>query len=279
MIKSKSGVFDGICLVSDIDGTFLGAGGQVVPANIKAVEDFKARGGRFTFATGREAFLIRHMLGDLLSLCNLPVICANGAILADPVSGVHIEEKFLPSETALPILRMMERRWPRCRCKISRGDEFLSRVDENPPMEDLYNSDRFNRWYPSFEEMPRDRWNKILVIGDPAEILEINAELRARFPEVHASSASPGITEINAPSGTKGAMIRRLRSRYALSCVWAIGDGGNDESMLLAADRAATPASGIAFLREIPEITVTVPNQDGAVADLIRIMEAELQIH
>ncbi|MBR5427415.1 MAG: HAD hydrolase family protein, partial [Clostridia bacterium] len=51
------GIFDRTLIVSDIDGTFLGAGSRIVERNITALESYKAEGGRFTVATGREWFL------------------------------------------------------------------------------------------------------------------------------------------------------------------------------------------------------------------------------
>ena len=45
--------YDQIVIVSDIDGTFLGTGGQLVARNLAAIEAFKREGGRFTLATRR----------------------------------------------------------------------------------------------------------------------------------------------------------------------------------------------------------------------------------
>lgn len=42
-----------VVIVSDIDGTFLGAGGKLVERNLTAIRAFQRAGGRFTFATGR----------------------------------------------------------------------------------------------------------------------------------------------------------------------------------------------------------------------------------
>lgn len=44
--------FDNVVIVSDIDGTFLGAGGKLVERNLTAIRAFQRAGGRFTFATG-----------------------------------------------------------------------------------------------------------------------------------------------------------------------------------------------------------------------------------
>jgi len=59
------GKFDKVIIVSDIDGTFLGKNGRIVPENIEAIEYFKREGGSFTVATGREHFLVPPSLPDI----------------------------------------------------------------------------------------------------------------------------------------------------------------------------------------------------------------------
>ena len=39
------GLFDGVIIVSDIDGTFLGRGGRLVPENLEKIRYFQERGG------------------------------------------------------------------------------------------------------------------------------------------------------------------------------------------------------------------------------------------
>jgi len=68
------GKFDGIIIVSDIDGTFLGRNGRLVPENLRAIEYFQKEGGSFTVATGREHFLVPPSIPDLDRICNIPMI-------------------------------------------------------------------------------------------------------------------------------------------------------------------------------------------------------------
>ena len=41
------GIFDGILILSDFDGTFAGEGGRIIDRNISAIEYFRANGGHF----------------------------------------------------------------------------------------------------------------------------------------------------------------------------------------------------------------------------------------
>lgn len=42
------GIFDGILILSDFDGTFAGEGGRIIDRNILAIEYFRANGGHFS---------------------------------------------------------------------------------------------------------------------------------------------------------------------------------------------------------------------------------------
>ena len=70
-----------ILLATDLDGTFFGAGGTLLERNLRAVDDFKAAGGRFTVATGRIHRDVLRVIPGAATLFNAPAILANGACL------------------------------------------------------------------------------------------------------------------------------------------------------------------------------------------------------
>ena len=47
------GRFDGVMILSDMDGTLLGTDHQLGEANVQAARYFMEQGGRFSVATGR----------------------------------------------------------------------------------------------------------------------------------------------------------------------------------------------------------------------------------
>lgn len=75
------GIFDGVLLISDLDGTLYNRAGQLTGPNAEALRAFIAQGGRFTVATGRalQAFETPRRAIPL----NAPVILANGALIYD----------------------------------------------------------------------------------------------------------------------------------------------------------------------------------------------------
>src|SRR5690606_8748518 len=93
-------------LVTDVDGTLLDRRHQLPEVNVAAIRDLKARGGRFTLATGRIELAVRHFVGALG--LDMPMILYNGARIVDPKTGQCLWQTHLPPEsveTALAILK------------------------------------------------------------------------------------------------------------------------------------------------------------------------------
>ena len=75
------GKFDGITLISDIDGTLFSSPGTIPQANVEAAEYFMANGGRFAVATGRSQVSIAKNFDKFR--VNTPCIVLNGTGLYD----------------------------------------------------------------------------------------------------------------------------------------------------------------------------------------------------
>lgn len=73
------GKFDGILILSDIDGTF--AGEDTIAVNSRAVKYFTDNGGKFSFATGRGTSHVRQP--QFYNVINAPVCLYNGGIIYD----------------------------------------------------------------------------------------------------------------------------------------------------------------------------------------------------
>ena len=67
---ARMGLFDGIIIVSDIDGTFLGKQSRLVPRNLERIRWFQENGGQFTIATGREFFIVYPSVPQVEGICN-----------------------------------------------------------------------------------------------------------------------------------------------------------------------------------------------------------------
>ncbi len=273
------GKFDNIVIVSDLDETFLGDGSRIVPRNLEAIEYFKANGGSFTVATGREDYLILHNIPDIADICNVPVIACNGAYICDMKTCEIKHEVFLDYEKVKPIIEHTAKIAPDVWMRVSSDGMIYSAKD--PVLS--------GAWYKTFSERMRTvdlhtetntkRWHKIVFEG---EVEKVNL-IREYFDTLETDDfefifAHPTVLEIMSKIGTKGRMLNKLKEVIGKpDCtVFAVGDYENDRQMLLMCDRSATPVNGLDSLKSIPGIMVLCDHDEGAIADLIYKIEAEI---
>ena len=76
----RRGLFEGVLLASDFDGTLVPATGQVTPGVKAALRFFRENGGLFTVCTGR-CYLGFHAYSA--EIINAPVLLANGGMAYD----------------------------------------------------------------------------------------------------------------------------------------------------------------------------------------------------
>ncbi len=83
-------------LAVDLDGTLIGPDLQVQPRDREAIAWAEEAGVRITIATGRGFPVTRQYAGDLG--LTTPVICYQGGLIKDPVSGQALYEATLPAD-------------------------------------------------------------------------------------------------------------------------------------------------------------------------------------
>ena len=273
------GKFDGVIIVSDIDGTFLGKNARIVPENIEAIEYFKKEGGSFTVATGREHFLVPPSIPNLDTLCNIPLIACNGAYMYDLQKKQIVLEEFLPEPEISGIVDAAMRHSPDVFMRITCEGCYLMEKDVSHIHTWLQPwADRV-RLLP-YAETPHGNWHKIAWTGTPEELTALRPVIDSHILGGCVSMlACPTILEVQAAKGTKGAMLSRLKTIIGKqdATLWAIGDYENDYLMLKMADRCAIPSNAIDKLRTLPGVVEVCSHDEGAIAGLIRHIERGLK--
>ena len=99
-MKEQTARFDGLLLVSDIDGTLTELT-EIPQANIRAIHEFIEQGGVFTLCTGRPRCALRPILRQLE--VNAPVITINGGCIYDTHTGEILSEALLCLCPARPL--------------------------------------------------------------------------------------------------------------------------------------------------------------------------------
>ncbi len=271
------GKFDNIIIVSDIDFTFLGKDRQLVPRNLEAVEYFKKDGGTFTLATGRESYMIKPAIPEVESIINAPIIGCNGAYLYNFGTGEILCEQFLDDNAAWNILMETEKRFSpeKIGTRVSMDEKIFVENDYPSFMNFLAKLDG-HYVHTKWSEIERGRWNKLVYEGNADDLAELREFLADKNPGCFEYClAEKTIFEIMPVTGTKGTMLPKLKSVLGKpdATIFAIGDYENDAQMLKAADFAAVPENGLDSLRRILGSINVGHHENGAVADLIEVIE------
>lgn len=91
---------EGILICSDYDGTFYH--GKIPENNIRAVKEFMAAGGHFTFCTGRRGDVFKNICTDFMP--NVPLIGMGGGQIYDMENDVSLKQVFF-DDKIIPLLR------------------------------------------------------------------------------------------------------------------------------------------------------------------------------
>lgn len=251
------GKFDGILLMSDLDGT-LCSGDTVSKENCDAIRYFQSEGGLFSIASGRHPDYIRHWRDYFVP--NTWSAMLNGAVLCDAEGEIFIFDE--PSGEALVSVGLAAMRdFPEMRsvafCSCNDSSYEVRRGEEFDPTR-----------LPS-------RIYKGLLRPTKECSDEYTARLKERLSPDYLVMRSwfTGIEFQKAGTG-KGDAVRRLKSilgdRARLAV--AVGNYENDIDMIVAAD------VGYAVEDSLPSVIavadrVTVPHTEHAIAKIISDLE------
>lgn len=272
------GKFDQIIIVSDIDGTFLGKNSRIVPENMEAVRYFQNEGGSFTIATGREDFLIPLVLPSLPACLNVPMIACNGAYMYDFSTGRIVYEEFLPEPEISGIVEAARAFAPDIAMRITMDGHYYTETFHPIFREEFADCPERVRVLP-YADTPHGRWHKIAWEA-PGDTLIAMREVidRHALGGCYTTMPCATILELQSVRGTKGTMLTPLKKILGKedAVLYAVGDYENDIPMLSMADRRATPENGIDAVKSLPGIITLCHHDKGAMADLIRHIEQEL---
>lgn len=273
-------------LALDIDGTLLGPGGVLATRTRRAVHAAGEAGWLVTLATGRRWGATKPV-ADALGL-EAPLICFNGALIRDSVTGAILHYNPLPTEAVAPLVRALAERGlqPVLYEDIPSGERLLTGPAE-------HDSVQIGRWLQSindeygpvisrhpYEELARvPGATRILIYDEVARVrwvtsLADDLGLAARVLFYPVENQAALMAELLHPDGTKAVAIAALAAHYGLTMAEtiAVGDGHNDVEML------AEAGVGVAMGQAPPEVRVHASITIGGHADdgLAAFIEEEL---
>ena len=271
------GKFEGIIILSDLDGTLLGSEHKIPERNREKIEYFKQNGGYFTFNTGRNYLNIYKSIPDAHDVVNAPVISCNGACLYDMQKKAPVLEHFVDPDKVKTVVRMQKEKYPDVRAEMSSSSGVLAEAYDSYVAMDFPNK---NVTIAPIDQMRCDNWYKTVFRGEPCDLVPLRDEVMEIFgSEFEYCNSSPYYFEICPAGCSKGAMIPDLKRYCGIEgkemTLYAVGDYENDIPMLRAADVSACPANAMDEVKQICDIQLCSCNE-GAIADLIEYIEANL---
>lgn len=217
--------------VSDLDGTFLDADGQVTAENAAAVRAARAAGVRTVFATGRPARWL-DVLEPLLDVDPF-VICSNGAVTYDLGAGSVVHAEPVDPAVALDVARDLRAAVPDVRFACERGlswaaeDGYPRRADRPGP-----------ELAGPLEQLVGEPFVKLIAVSPS---LHTDALAHAAAPTVDGRLtltwsflSTPGLLELSAPGICKASGLLSICAELGVdpADAAAFGDMPNDLELL-----------------------------------------------
>ena len=256
-------------IVSDLDGTLLNNRGKITERTLKAISDYHALGGRFTYATGRSedsADVFVKQTG-----IKTPGIAFNGGKVVNHTDGKVIYETFLDagaSKKAYTALRKLDKNVIVYLDKSRHVAEYTKEIDKY--------LERVRQGVQIIRDIDQVihaevKIKKLLVIDPAQEEDAIINTVKPIFGETfNCVKSDPIYYEFLPPDTTKGHALAVLAGYLGidLSAVIAVGDHLNDVPMI------KTAGLGVAVANAEQEALdaagyITASNNDDGVAILI----------
>ena len=162
-----------------------------------------------------------------------PVVCYQGAVVADPVTGEFLRHVPIPLPDALEVIDTV----------VAAGFHLNCYVDDELYVAEVTPEARALRRLPAPRD-PRRRalrdWlkkppTKLVAVGDEHALDELEAELKPRYAgRLFVSKSLPYFLEFAHPDVSKGAGLQFVADRLGFTAAQTVacGDGENDRELL-----------------------------------------------
>ena len=198
-----------------------------------------------------------------------PVICYQGAVVADPRSGEFLRDVPIPRAVALEAIEAVVDRGFHVNCYV---DDLLYVAEVTPEA----------RAYADFQNLevhpvgPLQEWlhadpTKLVAVGDPTALDELEAELKPLFcGRLFVSKSLPYFLEFAHPDVSKGAGLQFVADRLGFTPAETVacGDGENDRELLDWAGFAVAVANAHPDILARADLVIPSVDDEG-VADLL----------
>jgi Cof subfamily protein (haloacid dehalogenase superfamily) len=257
----------------DLDRTILPEALELRPRLIDAVRAVAAAGVVPIVATGR---MLRSSLPFALQLgVTAPLICYQGALIADPQTGQWLRHEPMPVPLAREVIEACRKRDQHCNVYVD--DELY--VDELNvyALEYARHAKLEAHAVGDLERWLTEPTTKIVVVGEPELLDALQIELRTQFRNrLFIAKSLPFFLEVAQPGVSKGSALEWVCDRISIepAHVVSFGDGANDVELLRDAGFGVAIEGAEQILLDEADATVPGPEHDGVACFLEALVSA-----
>ncbi len=271
----NKGIFSGMMIACDIDGTVKPSGKPVCRRNMDAIEEFVSGGGIFTLATGRSIAATLPAVKEIG--LKFPAIVNNGATAYDYATDEIIFSEDL-DDSAYGIVEGLMERFPDCGIEVYSGKSMyiLRRTEMTDMRLKRFDIGQMKCTYCTVEESGKP-WQKALAVADEAAADEIEAYLAGiKTDRILFMRTSPHYCELVPAGATKAEGVLRLAAMYGISRnnLFTAGDHNNDIQLLKAGHVSFAPSDGLPAAKDAADITAC-SCEEGVVGDMVEYIKRE----
>ena len=272
--------FENIMIVSDMDGTFLGEKGTLVPRNLEAISYFCAHGGKFTFASGRSHDYIMLSVPHPEEIINLPSVAVNGVGLYDFEQNRYVETYPIDASVSELLVERVFTVYPHVGIRLITGDRVLIGNLHNPYMKEEWErvASLDRRIITSVEDVRGISPFKIVLRADSEVLAVVWRELEQELGDrLVFTKSGETLVETMTVGHNKGTMVKHLQRTYApeTTLLCAVGDFLNDLEMLEVADLPVCPANACEEVKARCKLCLC-DHKEGVIADLIEYLDKQM---
>ncbi len=259
-------------LAVDLDGTLLTGKKQITPGTRQAILELIKQGNIFVVASGRPTQGAVPVVRDLdLARYGGYLLCYNGAMVMDCVTGGALYRKFLPDDAVREIFSLAD--------TFSMGmvtyneNGMVANMHHDEFMDMLVFIDRMElHHYERPTEQLTESVHKCLGTAPASVAPEIEKKFAAHFGDrIHVIRSEPFFIEFVPHGIDKGKTLAWLARKLGVAQkdVIACGDGFNDTSMVQFAGLGVAMANAQQPLKEVADY-IAPSNEEEGVAEVIK---------
>jgi hypothetical protein len=262
-------------IAMDLDGTLVKGEQGITPRVRRAIETARGAGIEVTIATGRMFRSARRFAKDLH--VTLPIICYQGSLVRDPVTGATHQHEVLPtgpSQAAIQFAR-------------SAGLHVNAYINDDLYMEADTPEGRF---YAASSDVPitfvddlaaavTAGSTKLVFVMDEDRVLDAVAAMDGRFgSEVQATRSHPRFAELVRRDVNKGTALRRVAevAGVPIEQTMGIGDNLNDLDLVQSAGIGVAMGDGDPRVRAAADWITGSYEEDGVAQAIERLLNEQV---